>query len=925
MKRIAAAALAATLALGGCAPDIPQNPPPTVIVAQYDPTASPPVLPLPNDLAIDQTTGLLAVPDNPGDPPATLEFNAYLRTLDGFPPATPVQAAFSAALNPATVTVSTSAQAGSVAVFDLKDMRLLGPSDFKPELSSDGTTLTVKPLTPWHLAHQYLVMVFGDQDASGVKGGNGEQVVAAPFTFFVRSSTPLLTCPNPSDTSCQCIDAKTKQANAACTPVLGLTFAQAAQLEVLRANFDPSLPQLVAAAGGSHSRDSLVFLWSFTIASGPFAVFDPTSGRIPFPNDVLIDQTTGKVNLPIDPNLPAAQQAIYMGLNTTDGFSTTADANVPVDTFDDQAPLNLAAGDSVRLINSTGLLFQPDYQALPEMVNNGQDYDGLLVVRPNSALIGDGSEYLVVVTNGVTDSMGRPLRPSPVMQLVKSESPLYDMTTQKSLVPSVLDDGSAAQLEVLRSAYVSNGLWDKLGQFFKITRDDVAMVWTYRTQAEAVPLQALSTYPTDKSLPVDVTIWDTQSDAVDGPDVNLIVHGALHTHLALSAGGTLDLTGGKDVDIPFVLFLPKAPLAQGAPVAIVQHGLYGWRGGLPRTLAEPFAQKGWAVIAIDINYHGTRSICTKDTECAMGGKCQMDGTCTTSLFVACYADTDCNAGGTCDTNTHLCSNGLAPNSTTCMTYMKSGATVQDCNPVASGSGFLNFGNLFAARDNFRQHVLDLSQLERVVSATGAGSLHDQLPAQFTIDPTRSAYVGQSLGGIEGSLFTAASSSPKVAVLNVPGGRLVDILLTSPAFSPLVTPILQANMITPDTKQFYQLTNIFRWIMDPGDPINYGRNIINRPLPMNPAKQVIVQEAGNDMVIPNPTTDALVAEIGLPQVMGHVGVYAPTVPNGPPMPVSTYFPGAPHGFIYDPTAPGHATGVTQAVTWVTSGATLITAP
>src|SRR5262249_50735670 len=155
------AALAATFALGGCAPDIPQNPPPTVIVAQYDPTATPPVLPLPNDLAIDRSTGLLAVPDNPGDPPATLEINAYLRTLDGFPPATPVQAGFSAAIDPASVTVSTSAQAGSVSVFDLTQMRLLGPSDFKLQVSSDGTSLTVVPLTPWHLAHQYMVMVFG--------------------------------------------------------------------------------------------------------------------------------------------------------------------------------------------------------------------------------------------------------------------------------------------------------------------------------------------------------------------------------------------------------------------------------------------------------------------------------------------------------------------------------------------------------------------------------------------------------------------------------------------------------------------------------------------------------------------------------------------------------------------------------------------
>jgi hypothetical protein len=590
-------------------------------------------------------------------------------------------------------------------------------------------------------------------------------------------------------------------------------------------------------------------------------------------------------------------------------------------------PLNAVSSDTVRLINTTNPLNGADYDALPEMINMGKDYDGLLVVRPNRPLF-DKAEYLAVLTNKITDTMGRPLRPTPVMQLIKSQSPLYDATAKKSLVPSALDDASAAQLETLRSAYNANMLWDKLAGIFQIQREDVAMLWTYKTQTEATPLAALGSYPTDKSIPTDVTIYEMRQDTDDGPDVNLIVHGAMHTHLALNAAGTLDLAGGKDVDIPFVLFLPKIPLGNGAPVAIVQHGLNGWRGGLPRILAEPFAKQGWAVIGIDINYHGSRSICTKDAECDSGGTCQMDGTCTTKLKIVCGADSDCAAGGTCDKNTGACSSGFAPESTLCMTYMKNAASVTDCNPAASGSAFLNFANLFATRDNFRQHVLDLAQLVRVVSATGAGTLHDQLPGQFTVDTAKNAYVGQSLGGIEGTLFMAGASAPTTGVLNVPGGRLVDILLTSPAFSSLVTPILQANNITADTPAYYQLVNIFRWIMDPGDPINFGRNVRNSPFMMHPQKNVIVQEAGNDMVIPNPWTEALAVEIGLPEVPsvnGHVGILAPTVPNGPLMSVSTYFPGAPHGFLFDPTATGHTTGVDQAVTWVTSEGTLITLP
>jgi dienelactone hydrolase len=457
------------------------------------------------------------------------------------------------------------------------------------------------------------------------------------------------------------------------------------------------------------------------------------------------------------------------------------------------------------------------------------------------------------------------------------------------------------------------------------------MVWTFKTQSMTSDLQSLAALPTTKTLPTDVTILDAEPGTALGPDVGQIVWGKLHTHLALGADGTLDLVAGKDVDIPFLMTTPKVVPQNGAPVVIVQHGLTRWRGDA-LAIAEAFAQAGWATIAIDINGHGQRSSCTADADCANSGTCTVaTGICSTSLKVNCGSDADCASGGTCDKGTGACSTSLALNSGTCITHLENSAPVTECNPAASGNAFLNFSNPFALRDNFRQHVLDLSQVTRVIAGAGGTDLAAKLAAlgqPVKIDPTQTAYLGQSLGGIEGTLFLSVAPSPTVGVLNVPGGRLTDILTTSPTFKPLVGGLLTGFGVQADTAAYFQLLNTLRWIVDPGDPINFGRHVKAQPLNGNAKKLVIVQEAGADMVIPNPWTDALTAEIGLPLLDAgtHPGVSATLITDqaSGPQKVSTTFPGASHGFIFAP-GTGTATGQAQAVTWISSGGQLISAP
>ena len=907
-------ALAVPLALcAACAPEIPQSAKPKVVVAVFDPLGSPPSVPLPNNLALNPETGLLNIPkEAPGTPPAQFELNTYLRTLDGFPTSTPITASFSE-----DVSQTSAEKPGAIVLFDLGDMKTFGSADFKATVT--GKKLTVVPTKQWSLGHTYGVAVFGGADPDGIQGADGSPVVADRFTFFLRSTDPLLTQFNKDGAREACpIDEKTKSYVETCRPALGLSFAQAKLLEGLRQKTDPLLsmkPGPLDAVNGGMPRDrhNIVLFWTFSIATGPFAVFDPTAGKVPFPNEALKDQATGKVNLPAG----ALPEAIRMGLNQLDGFSTSGHLTVNIDTVDGAPFKGAKPGETVLLVDAASPFKPPAFAAGPQLANGGKDYTGLMQINPERPLTGDKSLYVALLTTGITDSRGEHLKSSPVMQLIKLRSPLADKETGKSNV-SVLTDDLAVRLEVLRAQFDNpdNNLWDKLKLVSGYTRDDTAIVWVFRTQSMTQTLTDLAALPGKKSLPTDVTILDVQAPGgtilgQPAPDVGSLVFGKLHTYLALDkTTGTLDVDKGTATDIPFLMSLPtaaKTPV-NGAPVVILQHGLFGWRGSV-RPIMQAFAAKGWATIAIDINFHGGRAICTSNAQC-QGGTCTA-GVCTGKQVTVCTADLDCKAPGTCNKMTGACTTELAANSNQCMTHQEGAASVTECLSTASGAGFTNFGNLFATRDNFRQHVVDLAQLQRVVAV---GDLKAKLIAKsaaLRIDGSKVHFVGQSLGGITGTLYMAASPDAKVGVLNVPGGRLVDIIANSQAFGYLLDPILKSFNITKDTKEYFQLANTLRWILDPGDPINYAR--------MLSAKKVMVQQAGMDMTIPAVYTEGLAVEIGLPMVNKHIGVTADR-------PVSTFFPDAAHGFLFaSPPGKGTATGQLQTTTWISSDGTLATDP
>ena len=183
----------------------------------------------------------------------------------------------------------------------------------------------------------------------------------------------------------------------------------------------------------------------------------------------------------------------------------------------------------------------------------------------------------------------------------------------------------------------------------------------------------------------------------------------------------------------------------------------------------------------------------------------------------------------------------------------SAATPADCRPTTSGQGYVDPANLFTGRAN-GSSTSPTPRSSLRISATPAtrNSLPAASPPSRPGDaaprPVEARFLGQSLGAINGAVFLAAAPEPKVGVFNVGGGHLFEILSASPAFSPSSTcssPPSASPAAPPPTPS--------------SPPPPTGSSIPpthGRSRPGLADTPVIVQEAGNDMVILPPFEAAL---------------------------------------------------------------------
>jgi hypothetical protein len=897
---------ALALGVSACEPEIAQDPAPgaaEMVVAEFDPAASPPVVPTPNDLALNPATGLVAAPINPNAPAAEQEFTRdYLNTLDGFP--TSVSASTTVKnLDPTTVTPDT------VKVLDLYAGTVLAkgvPADLVIGYNEDADRINVLAPSGWPKGGRYAVVIVGGD--KGVKSTSGAPIIASPTWAFASSQEPLVTCQDLTAPNCL---ATTELIPSTETDPQRRIIDQtrtALRLEQLRRSYAPVIDE--AARVFSLERKDIVLMWTFTVMNRPEVTFDLTTSTIPFPNDLLRIPATAtspaRLNLP--PPRPGAsplEVQLTTGLNSLDGWSTTApiiSENSPTRGFID-APFDASRvklGENVLFLKvsnqATGI--QPDVKLCFNCASSAKP-DGSAQTRPTQLQIipnvplEENTQYAVIILKGLKDMNDRVVEPTASQALLRSSAPLF--AEGKSQV-SVLPDPLAQQLEQARLGM--KPLYDALAAR-NIKRTDVNLAWAFTTQSTRAVLERLNAAPAQ--VPADpfyLTDQTTrlkgamQANGLDNEAVGRAFVGAyVSPYLLSDTEGVLNRAQPRIDRLPFMLFLPTTAAPEGGyPVVVFGHGLTGNRTNV-LAVANTLNANGFAVAAMDTVLHGERTSCAgispqnairfgdptnptvidaPNEACTTGSKCDVEVNSPT--YGRCVASAPASAA-TCDPRpTNPADPAAVHGDLTCAAQGQGMClSTGKCEggdflrpaagqaPYVSGWNFLNLTNLFATRDNFRHHVVDFAQFARVLNT---GSIDTRLTAAGagTLNAARVDYVGQSLGGLQGALSASVSPSMRRVALNAAGGGLVDVLLTAtnPVFVQRrngFNALLASVGRNPGTPAYDEFITLARTILDPADPRNYGFYLENAPSKPE-GREAFIQYIKGDDVIPNPMTKFL---------------------------------------------------------------------
>ncbi|HET7064710.1 MAG TPA: hypothetical protein VFI49_10595 [Rudaea sp.] len=585
------------------------------------------------------------------------------------------------------------------------------------------------------------------------------------------------------------------------------------------------------------------------------ARFDPSGGVVPFPTNLLLQGTTDlTLNIPVANRFNYGDPAVAM--NALDGFSTVA----PWSTTFSVAPKasSVVGGQTVRVfeVELTGPgggvkkivreLASP--QEFVAVIAPTDPTGKTLAIVPTAplrqltsymaVLLGEGGTGLPPAGRvpSITDATGNDVTSDQTYFLAKRTAPVC--INGKSTI-SLLPASTTCALEPLRQLVASQ---EAAAATVGIDRGHIVLSWVATTQSTTVVLQAVNSV-IDAVPDTAVALAPTglnlsQINAALPPVANVYV-GALNIPYYLTVPNAANQTGaftgfwhaapgayvppfnalGLDptstnvtfinpfpvatahLNIPVLMTVPNANSghtkpASGWPIVIFQHGITRQRTDM-FAIAGAMAAAGFAVVAIDLPLHGIT-----DPTNPLYRNQLLTGTPAAGLisgertFDLDFQKNDTGAGG------------------------------PDGKIDPSGSYFINLTSLLTSRDNLREGVADLLELR---SAIPSMSLDGGLTPAF--DTARIAYIGQSLGSIEGATFMAVAQTPNTyvqnAVLNVPGGGVVGLLIGSPTFGPIILGGLAGAGVVPGTPAFGQFVVAAQTVIDSGDPINFAFATANK--------------------------------------------------------------------------------------------------
>lgn len=639
------------------------------------------------------------------------------------------------------------------------------------------------------------------------------------------------------------------------------------------------------------------------------ARFDPATGVLPLPNNLLL---SGSTDLTLNPPVanPANFGDPFVALSALDGWGTITPWSASFSAA--LAPSSIVAGQTVRWFevnraNSgavTGVVreLQPNTEFVA-VLSSVDPTNRTLVVVPLQPLE-ELKTYMVVLTNGLTDTAGNDVTPDQTYFLAKRTQPLVD--AQGNSTDPLLPSSTARALEPLRQL---TNAQEASAAAAGVNRAAIVLSWAATTQGATIPLRALRSvaqpgattlvptgltiaaaglppiadiYIGTLALPYYLkspggaaanspqTILSTFWQAAPGayvPPFNALGLSPTSTNVTFANPFPVATATER---VPLLMTLPNAASGQsrpeaGWPIVIFGHGITRNRCDA-LAISATMASVGFAVVSMDHPLHGANPDVASD---------------------ACGAFYIGNTPFGAVARERTFDVDLINNAT--------GAPGPDGLRDPSGAHFINLASLLTARDNLRQAQADLSVLtlsipQMDINANGIGDF----------DGSRIFYVGQSLGGIIGTVFMAVEPNVNTGVLNVPGGGIAKLLDGSPTFGPRIRAGLAAAAgLQPGTPDYESFLLAAQTVIDSADPINYARSLVL-------TDRVLLQEVIGDQVVPNTVAGApLSGTEPLIRIMGLTKITA-TTQNANGIRGFVRFTAGDHGSLLSPAASPAAT-------------------
>ena len=477
-----------------------------------------------------------------------------------------------------------------------------------------------------------------------------------------------------------------------------------------------------------------------------------------------------------------------------------------------------------------------------------------LYARPERALL-QARRYALVLTTRILDAGGQPLTPAAGAPLVSEAA--HGISAQGLVLQRVKALGLQRRDLAAVSVFTTQSVTAVLEQIRTILDGGPAPDLRFalgpggsrsaypRAELEGIELRSqVSTDPSARfadavSLPLAL---------VPPTEVRTIAFGRFAARSFLTADRFIPAVPTRTEapqqqsveEVDATVFLPAGVMPrEGWPVAIFGHGYGNDRHVVPMAVAGTLARAGIATVAINAVGHG-------------GGP---EGTLTVHRIN--HAPITLPAGGR---GVDLDGDG------------RIGSTEGLATPITGRLA------LISTRDGLRQTAVDLMQLVRAirrgVDVDGDG--------RVDLDRERIHYVGQSLGGIYGTLLMAVDPLVRTGALNVPGGPIVDIARLAPRFRHLAAdqmrrrqpPLLAGERDfeesiplpgeppeehpAPGALDIQAYFDRAEWLGQGSSPVAVAPYLQLAPLIGMAPRPLLVQWAVGDQTVPNSTTAALIA-------------------------------------------------------------------